>query len=241
MLRYKACRKSIVTLELLDNSVTNEKRDGIIDKIYAKFRCNKAKVISIINVKTQEKMEMDRSIYPSVFVYTLGEIRKTYFDENLDTVCTRGIHYFKTFEAALSWFYRQNNNFPDGKWIAWHENGQKKHEETYKDHLHDGKWITWRDNGNKESEGTYKDMNRDGKWIDWWDNGNKESEGTFKDGDRDGKWIDWYYSGHKNSEGTYKDGNIDGKWIDWWEDGNKESEGTFKDGKEIFVVKKDIA
>ncbi len=207
MLRYKACRKSIVTLELLDDSINNEKRLVVDDK-YAKFRCDRAKVVNIVNVKTDEKMEKDISIFSGNFVYTLGrEVSVFYFNENINEVCARGIHYFKTKDAALSWFYTQKNqNFPDGKWIKYHENGRKRLEGTYKDGKKYEKWIRYYVDGEKNFEGMFKNGNHDGKWIYWWPNGQKRSEGTWKDGKLDGKWIDLDMNGEKETEEIYKDG-----------------------------------
>jgi len=207
MLRYKACRNSIVTLVLLNNTMTNEKRDWVVDDRYAKFRCNRVKVISIKNIKTGEKMEKDISIYNGEFVYNAGKVIKTYFDENMNAVCAEGIHYFKTKEAALSWFYSQQDKyFPDGKQTTWYENGQKKLEGTVKDGIRDGKWISWHENGHKYYEGAYKGLEKDGKWTEWWYNGYKLSEGTYKDGYKNGKWIDWHENGYTKLETTYKDG-----------------------------------
>ncbi len=158
MLRYKACRNSIVTLELLEDTKNNEKRDKVANDKYAKFRCNMAKVISIVNVKTGKTMEKDRSIFNNSFRYVSGEIVETCFNENMNEVCTSGIHYFKTKEVALSWFYKQDDRFPpDGKCEVWHDNGQKQSEGTLKDGKSEGKWTWWYNNGEKCSEETYKD------------------------------------------------------------------------------------
>ena len=222
MLRYKACRNSIVTLELLNDSVTNEKRDGVVDDRYAKFRCNMARVVNIRNVKTGEMMKKDVSIWNDGFRYFSGEIAETGFDKNPDKICASGIHYFKTREAAVSWFYRQDDEyFLDGKFIQWHENGEKESEGTFKDGKFDGKWTIWHENGQKHCEGTYKNKHRDGKWIWWESNGNKQSEETFKDGKKDGKRTEWWGNGHKRSEGIYKNGEKDGEWAYWYNNGQR--------------------
>ena len=237
MLRYKACENSIVTLELLNNSVTNEKRDGVVDDRYAKFRCNEAKVINITNVKTGEKINSDVSIRDKNFVYTLGKVIKTNFDKTLKKVCTEGIHYFKTKEAAVVWFYCQiGENFPDGEWIIWRGNGKKKSKGTYKNGYMDGKRTDYFKDGNKLFEGTYKDGKEDGKWIWWWNNGQKNTDEIWKNGKKDGKYIDRWYSGNKKSEGTYKDNEKYGKWIEWNDNGTKYSERTYKNGELIKIV-----
>ncbi len=222
MLRYKACKNSIVTLELLEDTKNNEKRDGIVDDKYAKFRCDRAKVISIVNVKTGKTMENDNSIIRMKFIYSLGEIVKTNFDPDLNEICASGIHYFKTREAAVVWFYRQNDEkFPDGNWISWRENGQKFTEGTYKNGKAHGKCIGWRGNGQKLSEGTYKNGKKHGKCIQFDVDGNKFFEGTFKDGKKDGKRTEWWSNGNKRSEGMYKDGEKYGEWAYWCNTGQE--------------------
>ena len=114
---YKACRNSILTLELLPDSVTNEDRNGISDPLHAKFRINKVKVISMIDPFTKETLNQDRSIYDIDFIYKTGEIVQTTFNDNINKVCGAGIHYFKTYETAVSWYvwYIQKKNIrPDG-------------------------------------------------------------------------------------------------------------------------------
>ncbi len=233
MLRYKACRNSIIILELLNDTITNEKRNNVINDKYSKFRCDKAKVISIINVKTQEKIKEDLSIYDNGFTYSLGEVAETWFNTHLDNICTAGIHYFKTKEAALSWFYSQCDQiYPDGKLTIWHENGQKEFEGTVKGGEKDGKWTGWHKNGHKMFEGTYKDLKMDGKWTYWYGNekNQKEYEGTYKNGIYDGKWTTWHKNGNKKSKGTHKDGNRDGEWI-WWDiNGQIKFEETYNGG-----------
>ena len=207
---YKACRNSIVTLEPLEG-INNEKRDSVVDPLHAKFRCDKARVISIINVNTGEEMDQDRSIRDENFIYKKGEIVLCdNFDPDIDMVCGGGIHYFKRKEAALSWFYQNNNTFPNGKCVVWHENG------------------------NKQLEGFYKNGKTDGECVSWYENGYKEYEGLYVDGQRDGTWVGWYKNGHKELEAFYKNGVIDGKWVWWCENGNKECEEYFKNGKKQY-------
>ena len=149
---YKACRNSIVTLKPLIDTINNELKEDIADPLHAKFRCDKIHVISIINVKTNEEMNQDKSIYDESFIYKTGEIVScNNFDNNINIVCGKGIHYFKTEEAALSWFYQNTSySFQNGKMTCWHDNGNKKYEVSYKDGKRDGTWTWWYKNGNKE-------------------------------------------------------------------------------------------
>jgi len=180
MLRYKACRNSIVTLELLDNTKTNENRKDVVDDRYAKFRCDRAIVIDIINVKTGKTMKADVSIYDDSFYYILDGVVKTRFNEN-NKVCDEGIHYFKNREAAASWYMMINRDWiDDGKIIAWHGNGQKKHEGTYKNGVEHGKWIWWYKSGKQKYVKTYKDGIL--QEMIGWINGERIVQ-TYKDGE----------------------------------------------------------
>ncbi len=153
---YKACRNSIVTLQLLPDSVTNESRENIHDPNHAKFRTDEAKVIDIVNPLTNESLSQDVSLYDPHFIYKKGEIISTYFDRKPDIVCGDGIHYFKTYEAALSWYVREKNIKLDGSWRNWDEGGQLKYEKTYKNGKEDGTCRRWYNSGQMASEWTYK-------------------------------------------------------------------------------------
>ena len=209
MYYYKAARNSIVTLEPLPNTINNESRNDVANSLHAKFRCNRAKVISIINPTDGKTMEEDISIYDEDFIYKTGKIVccPDFDDKDINKVCSDGIHYFKTKETAVSWFYQNTNySFQNGKRIGWYENGSKQYERSYKKGKRDGTWTWWYESGSKESEGSYKDGKEDGTWTWWYESGSKESEGSYKDGKRYGTWTWWYEDGSKQSEESYKNG-----------------------------------
>ncbi len=229
---YKACRNSIVTLKLLPDSVTNESREGVIDPLHAKFRTNKAQVVSMIDPFTKEPITEDTSLYDSRFTYEIGEIVKvTIFDNNINRVCASGIHYFKTYETAVSWYIRQKNIIPpDGTWRDWYESGQVEYERTYKNGESDGIWRWWYESGQLASEGTYKNGIRDGTWRYWYENGQLECEGIYKDEIRDGTWRGWHESGQLKYERTYKNGKLDGTCREWYESGQLKWKHTYENG-----------
>ena len=146
MFVYKACQKSIVTLELLKDSVTNESRPDVVDSNHAKFRTNKVKVVQIKNVKTCESMKSDNSFHDKNFKYSVGKIiTEPTFEPDLNQVCGGGIHYFKTRETALSWYHSYYNHYtrPDGLDEWWYENGQLNRRCNYKDGERNGHYECW--------------------------------------------------------------------------------------------------
>ena len=194
---YKACQNSIVTMELCEDSITNENRIDIVDLLHAKFRTNEVKVISIVHPITKVKMDEDRSIYDKNFIYKIGETRESNYSININKICAAGIHYFKTYEAALSWYYRNTSNEieKDGTYIGWYDNGQKWYEENYKDGEYDGLCQWWYQNGQKKYEQNYKDGKLDGICQGWYENGQKKCEDNYKDGELDGLCQEWYDNG----------------------------------------------
>jgi hypothetical protein len=110
-------RRWLVVLEKLSDTRTNEKRRGIHDSKFAKFRADKLKVIeifdvnnlnvdrkSITNVYTDNKYEGYDDVIFHKIVYTVGDIvYPDFYDEAIENVCSNGIHYFKSFDTAFSY------------------------------------------------------------------------------------------------------------------------------------------
>ena len=259
---YKKLQNNyIAKLEILGK--TNENRKNIADPQYAIYRTSKVKVLKIFHMNSEvddetqiiEQMDGLDGLCDKNFVYIEGkEMHVSNYDEDVNEVCSQGIHYFKTPFQAKMWELNVNNYIgkymewydngttqcegeykngkKEGKWTKWHENGTTRYEGKYKDGKEEGKWIWWRENSSKLREAEYKNGKEEGKWIWWYWTGRKEEEGEYKDGKKEGKWIGWYDNDNKESEGEYKDGEREGKWIWWWENGNKREEIEYKDGKE---------
>ena len=111
--------------------------------------------------------------------------------------------------------------------------GQIKSEELYMEgNVVDKSKYTYHENGEKKSDEHYKDGKKDGKWTYWYENGQIWSEEHYKDGKKDRKWTKWFTNGLIRSEGNYIDGKQNGKWTYWYENGQIWSEEYYKDGKQ---------
>ena len=94
---YKKAGKCIVELEILENS----KRSSATTR---KCRCDKARVISIENIETGEKVIEVSSNRDESFVYKVGEmVSVDDFNEDRWVECTTGIHFFMTKHEAESY------------------------------------------------------------------------------------------------------------------------------------------
>jgi antitoxin component YwqK of YwqJK toxin-antitoxin module len=158
---FKRCSKFIVILQKpLENFQCNEMRKNIKDKNYAKFRCNGAKVIDILHSETLEhkkKISHFRNGATNTEIATVYEVDKLvtpdYFDKNIEDICTHGIHYFLSLEAA---FYYDCQNPINGQFLRFYDNGQKWVEMNYVDGYVEGKRTIWHYDGQIQSCDIFK-------------------------------------------------------------------------------------
>jgi len=197
---YKAGKNSIITLELLLESKTNEGRDDVVDPNFAKFRTNKAKVISIVNPQTNDTMDKDCSDYDRSFKYTVGQVvDESEYDDNINKICAAGIHYFKTYEAALSYYWGlfmwHTDVLPDGAYIFYHDNGKEECRLSYANEMLEGEYVMWYKDGTKSLKYNYKNNKFHGKCTEWHANGSKIQEYNFENGDMKGEQKLWKSNG----------------------------------------------
>ena len=94
---YKKANGCLVKLLILEDS----KRSSATTM---KCRCDKAKVLEITDIKTDENINKVASGYDKDFIYTVGEIVKVDdFDEDRWNEYTTGIHFFVNKESAINY------------------------------------------------------------------------------------------------------------------------------------------
>ena len=96
---YKKVGKYIVELEILADA----KRSSATSR---KCRCNKAKVLRILDMdRTEANILQVSSDRENNFIYTVGEIVMVDdFDENRWNECSTGIHFFVNFQEAVNYY-----------------------------------------------------------------------------------------------------------------------------------------
>lgn len=107
---YKLCYSTtnqktwIVIMQKLKETKTNEERKRVYEKMLAKFRADKLKVIEIFNaIDPDETTTMIVNRFnKKTLTYEVGKIVEAdKYDENIDKVCSGGVHYFKSLDAAF--------------------------------------------------------------------------------------------------------------------------------------------
>jgi antitoxin component YwqK of YwqJK toxin-antitoxin module len=183
---YKSASNCIVELEIDFNSaMTNLDRSYVVDANHAKFRCSKAFVVKIYNKFTNCEQENVYSDYDKNFIYNKGcNITTTFYNFEKDIVCTDGIHFYLTKEAA--YFHDLDKKMHNGTYMKWYENGQIQ----LKCNINNGNY-----------EGLYEEWYHDGtRCIVCNYNNNNKLDGLFEQ---------WYMSGKQYIKCNYKNGKLD--------------------------------
>ncbi len=99
------------------------------DPMFAKFRGNKFFVKDIICLENPDKKitsaysSVHSPMFFSKFEYKIGEIvNPDKYDKDDDEVCTNGIHFFKSFEAA--YHFRDYSDKYTGYEMDYNDNGK---------------------------------------------------------------------------------------------------------------------
>ena len=152
---FKSTNDAIVVMKKLATTKTNETRI-VIDERHAKYRADKLMVVDIIDKYHPHRlMEITKSYFDDGFTYTVGTIAcDNSFDKDLHKICTKGIHYFKTVEAAFYFNLELNQEF-DGIIKEWHSDGEIQLETQFKSGILNGVSRRY-DCGRLESETQYK-------------------------------------------------------------------------------------
>lgn len=259
---YKSCYDYVVILEKLDNTIiTNENRISVSKeyKQYAKYRGNKFMVKDIINKFDSNKKitSIANSVHSSTISYDIGKIiTVTDFDNDIENVCSSGIHYFLKPECAfhymldvsmpndytgehLEWFEsgkpltkkNYKNGKLEGKCLRWYKSGQLQYEENYKNDRLEGKYTHWYESGQLHIEGYCVNGYFNGEYLEWYESGQLHNEHYYVNGNFQGKYLKWYESGQLHYEQNYVNGNLEGKSLEWYESGKLHIKSNYVNGQ----------
>ena len=95
-------KRLLVTLEIPQDAKTNLNRPGLIDPQHAKYRCDKALVVSIHCQQSGTEYTTGISgFWSDTVVYTKNEIVSSEFNPDLENSCSTGIHFFIDKQTAM--------------------------------------------------------------------------------------------------------------------------------------------
>jgi antitoxin component YwqK of YwqJK toxin-antitoxin module len=122
-------------------------------------------------------------------MYQTGkEVEVNDYDTNIDKVCSRGIHYFKSLFSSQMWQFNRSNYtgpYVEGPYV----------ESNYKDGERHGPFKEWYENGQQWEECNYVNGKLHGPYIGWYKNGQKWRECEYVNGELHGPIKEWYKNG----------------------------------------------
>lgn len=126
---YKTAGDYLITLFIKKGTLTNLARKDVKCGKTAKFRCEKAQVISIQSWKTGKYCKSVYSDWDKSFCYKVGQKVKDAFNEDINKICTNGIHFFLSPLGAYAYWRKVEiddvNGFIGYSWE--HTKNKKKH------------------------------------------------------------------------------------------------------------------
>ncbi len=198
-------KRALVTLKI-DVSNTNLYRKDIVDKLHAKYRCDKATVVAITICDTDEPVTCAySSMYKDKRIkYVVGEdVVEPSYNNDINVVCGEGIHFFLSKEVAMLYGLDKVEN---GEYRQWHDNGQLMDLSMYVEGKLNGEYKRWWSNGQLWEQTTYAEGTLHGEYKLWWDNGQLRFQTTYVSGKCHGEYKRWYDNGQLYIQKTYVNG-----------------------------------
>ena len=105
---YKKIQNGYI-VKLRIEGLNNELRDSVKNVKTAKHRCSNAFVLDIYHMNDDKnKIDQGYGLRDKTFLYKVGEyVEVTYYNNDLEKVCSTGIHYFLSEEPAFYWEINQ--------------------------------------------------------------------------------------------------------------------------------------
>lgn len=233
---YKSARDHIIELDI-DLSITRTNLNRkVVNKDYAKYRCDKAYVVKISNKITGNETDCIASDNNSVFQYKEGEtVSERSYDDDIEIVCTKGIHFYLTKEAAYFHNFTSDETYT-GVYKNWNDDGQLVLQINYTNGSINGLYEIWNNFGILWSVETYINGKREGECKKWYFNGKLYKEYTYKNDVKNGLYIKWYDNGQLQIEANYANGVLNGTYRSWNKNGAIIYNRTYKNGQRTDII-----
>jgi len=105
-------------------------------------------------------------------------------------------------------YHQDTNELVTGIVEEFHENGQLRIRNNFKDGKRDGPWEWFHENGQLRVRGSYIEGELDGLYEWFYNNGQSERRGTYRNGEPDGLWEWFDENGNLTETRTYRNGDL---------------------------------
>ena len=234
MIGYKIAssegKRVLVTLEIPSDANTNLDRKNVKDKLYAKYRCDKAFVLCIEDEEGKKYKSASTSIFSFKKIkYVVGEeIFEKDYNKDVNVVCGEGIHFFLSKEVALLYGLDKIEN---GEYKIWDDNGHLVFNCNYEEGKIEGECKRWYISGKIWDQCYFKNDKLEGEYKEWFTDGKLHIHCQYKEGKLEGEYKEWFSDGKLNIHCHYKEGKLEGEYKEWFADGKLHIHCHYKEGK----------
>ena len=238
----------LITLFIPVRAKTNMMRKNVTNKLFAKYRCDAAKVLLIIDENNITYNSAKSAFYFEPIVYIVGNTIKSEFDENINIVTGKGIHFFIDKLIALNYnkpileqkwpISRLSYTFYTNLYKSFYSNGHLRERIRYtlKNNEIYQKYVeVWYENGfRKYSQSLILDE-RNGMYNEWYQNGQFKSSCNYLNDAKFGIEKKFYENGNKQSYINYVDGILHGIYKTWNYNGTIKEKTIYINGEEKII------
>ena len=126
----------------------------------------------------------------------------------------------------------------DKGWVelkkVWDMENRKRILRSYNRGVLTGRYIDWHENGQRKIDGHAKNGKKDGVWKEWYSNGQKREEGKWLEGKAHGIFEEWYSTGKKANEQVFYAGILKTALV-WKPDGTLCRKSRVEQGEGILL------
>jgi antitoxin component YwqK of YwqJK toxin-antitoxin module len=223
----------LISLYIPSDAKTNFERRSVRNKLFAKYRVNKATVLRIQddnlkNYNTAKSLFNDEKI-----TYIVGAQVNTNFNNDIEVIQGEGIHIFLDSDVARNYcrkIFTQKWTHDINLYMTFFSNGNTKERITYMNQGENKKIELFYDTGKIKSLENIRNYLKNGLYMEWYHTGKVKSYCEYENGLKNGIERIFYTNAHRKFYITYNMGILDGKFTCWHINGEIELDCNYSNG-----------
>ena len=226
----------LISLYIPMDAKTNFERKNVKNKLFAKYRVNKATVLKIQDDNLKNYISAKSLFSDEKIIYIVGGQVVSKFNENIEIVMGEGIHLFLDNDVALNYgrkIFTQIWKHDPNLYMSFFSNGNTKERTTFVNLGNLGfnqKTELFFENGKQKLVENYKNNQKNGLCIEWYHTGKVKSYCEYENGLKHGIERIFFTNNHRKFYITYANGILNGKFNSWYMNGNIELDCNYSYG-----------
>jgi antitoxin component YwqK of YwqJK toxin-antitoxin module len=223
----------LITLYIPADAKTNFERKSVRNKLFAKYRINKATVLKIHDDDLKNYDSAKSLFNDEKITYIVGAKVNSNFNNDIEVIQGEGIHIFLDSDVALNYcrkIFTQKWTHDINLYMTFFSNGNTKERITYMNQGENKKIELFYDTGKIKSLENIRNYLKNGLCMDWYHTGKVKSYCEYENGLKNGIERIFYTNAHRKFYITYNMGILDGKFTCWHINGELELDCNYSNG-----------